>query len=150
MCLTIPLSISLPATCAVQVAATRQMLKEEEMGRLQALQIMQGIAQQLQQQRQDQGFSLTSVNLRLQQCGASMAPNGQLVRAVRLQIVLCHFKLSNLLTHSVDGGALSLDWPSTGHDCAGSAAQLLALLSSRSGHCAGHGLFGRALQVVAV
>eukprot|EP00891_Asterochloris_glomerata_P002767 jgi/Astpho2/2767/Aster-00942 len=65
----------------LEVAATRQMLKEEEMGRLQALQIMQGIAQQLQQQRQDQGFSLTSVNLRLQQCGASMAPNGQLAEA---------------------------------------------------------------------
>ena len=81
------MSISLPTTCGVQVAATRQMLKEEEMGRLQALQTMQRVAQQLQQQRQDQGFSLTPVNLRLQQCGASMAPTGQLERAVRLQLV---------------------------------------------------------------
>ena len=76
------MSISPPATCTVQVAATRQMLGEEEMSRLQALQTMQCTAQQLQQQRQDQGFSLTSVNLRLQQCEASMGLNGQLVRAV--------------------------------------------------------------------
>ena len=81
------MSIRVPATCAVQVAATRQMLEEEEMGRLQALQTMQRIAQQLQQQRQDQGFSLTSVNVKLQQCGAIVVPTGQLVRAVQLPLV---------------------------------------------------------------
>ena len=118
------------------------MLTEDELGRLQALQTMQRTAQQLQQQRQDQGFSLTSVNLRLQQCGASMAPNGQLVRAVRLQLV----KASML---PAEGGAVGLNWPSTGLDCASSSAgtALLALLCSRSGHYVGGSLRVCVLQL---